>query len=146
MKGVTMNKKEFINKVTEVLKDNNIRKNIPMQKTTLHISDDEGNSSNFVVRKKERGLLFTAEDVSTIIEACLAVIEDNIKKGESTNFQGFGTIGVHFREARRVKHPDTHEEVDVDARYVPKFTSGNSLKMAAKIYSMSVEEREKGGN
>lgn len=141
MKGAPMNKKEFITKVTEILKENDIRKNIPAQKTTLHISDDEGNMSNFVVRKKQRGLLFTSEDVSSIIEACMAVIEDNIKKGENTNFQGFGTIGVHFREARTVRHPDTHEKVEVEARYVPKFNFGNSLRMAAKVYSMSVDEQ-----
>lgn len=137
-----MNKRELIRKVADVLKDNDSRKTVTAQKTTLHISDDQGNQSDFVVRKTERGLLYTIKDVAIIVETCLAVIEDSIKRGETVTCQGFGSLGVHKRAARQTKHPSTGQVVDVEARYVPKFNFGNSLRLAAKIYEASLEDKE----
>ena len=107
-----MNKKELIEKVTNVLQGNDIRKHVAAQKTTLHISDDYGNQSDFIIKKSSRGLLFTNKDVSTILDAVLAVVEDSLKRGE------------------------------VVARYVPKFNFGNLLRMAAKVYEMSLVDEE----
>lgn len=137
-----MNKKTLIEKVVSVLQENNIRKNVASQKTTLHISDDCGNTSDFVIRKSNSGLLFTNKDVSNIVDALLAVIEDSIKHGEEVSIHGFGSLGVHQRAARQTVHPTTGEHVDVEARYVPKFNCGNALRMAAKVYGISLEERQ----
>lgn len=141
-----MNKKKLINKIVEVLHENNIRKPITAQKTVFHISDDYGNQSDFVVKKSDRGLLFTVKDVTEIVDACLAVIEDSIKHGEEISIHGFGTLGVHHRAARQTKHPDTGEPVHINARYVPKFSFGNTLRMAAKVYELSLNDRKTGGN
>lgn len=137
-----MNKKELISKIVDVLHENNIRKPTSAQKTTLHISDDYGNKSDFIIRKSDKGLLFTVNDVSAIIDACLAVIEDSIKHGENIAIHGFGTLGVHHRAARLTRHPDTGEVIRIDDRYVPKFTFGNTLRMAAKVYELSIKERD----
>lgn len=139
-----MNKKELISKTVDVLRENNIRKPITAQKTVFHISDDYGNQSDFVVKKSDRGLLFTTSDVASIIDACLAVIEDSIKHGEDVSIHGFGTLGIHHRAARQTKHPDTGETVNIDARFVPKFNFGNTLRMAAKVYELSLSDREDG--
>lgn len=139
-----MNKKDLINKTVEVLRENNIRKPVSAQKTVLHVSDDHGNKSDFIIKKSDRGLLFTANDVAVIIEACLAVVEESIKRGEDVSIHGFGTLGVHRRAARQTKHPDTGEIVSIDARYVPKFNFGNALRMAAKVYELSLFDREGG--
>ena len=136
-----MNKKELINKTVEVLRDNDIRKHISAQKTVLHISDDQGNQSDFVIRKSERGLLFTAGDVTAIIDACLAVIEDSLKHGEDVSIFGFGSLGLRHRAARQAKHPVTGDPVNINAGYVPKFNFGNTLKMAARVYEMSLHDR-----
>ena len=135
-----MNKRELIGRITDVLRDNDARKNVSAQKTVLHISDDQGNHSDFVVRKTERGLLYTNKDVTTIIETCIAVIEDAIKHGEEISCQGFGTLRVQKRAARRAKHPTTGEVVAVKERYIPKFNFGNSLRLAAKIYEASLSD------
>lgn len=138
-----MNKRELIEKVVEVLQNNDVRKNVASQKTTLHISDDYGNTSDFVIRKSDSGLLFTNKDVSTIVDAILAVAEDTIKHGEDISIHGFGSLGVHQRAARQTVHPVTGEPVDVGARFVPKFSFGNTLRMAAKVYEMSLaDERQ----
>lgn len=139
-----MNKKDLISKTVDVLHENNVRKHTTAQKTTLHISDDHGNQSDFIIKKSEKGLLFTINDVTAIIDACLAVIEDAIKHGENISIHGFGTLGVQHRAARRTKHPDTGEIVNIDARYVPKFNFGNALRMAAKVYELSLSDREDG--
>lgn len=135
-----MNKKDLISKTTEVLRNNDIRKPISTPKQVFHISDDEGNQKDFIVKKTDKGVLYNTNDVTAILEACLSVVEDAIKHGEDVSLYGFGTLGVHKREARTTKHPITRETVEVCARYVPKFTFGNNLRMAAKLYELSLGE------
>lgn len=138
-----MNKKELTERIVSLLRDNDVRKNVAAQKTTLHISDDRGNSSDFIIRRSERGLQYTNKDVSAILEACLLIVEDAIKHGEDISIHGFGTLGVHQRAARTTVHPASGEPVQVSARYVPKFNFGNTLRLAAKVYEMSLaEERD----
>lgn len=135
-----MNKKDLISRVTEALRNNDIRKPVAIPKQVFHISDDEGNSKDFIVRKTDKSVLYNANDVSMILDACLSVVEDAIKHGEDVSIHGFGTLGVHKRAARKTKHPDTGEVVEVSARYVPKFSFGNNLRMAAKLYELSLDD------
>lgn len=136
-----MNRKELVRRVSGVLRDNNIRKPIYTQKQVLHISDDDGNTKDFVIKKNDTDVAFTADDVDAIIDACICVIQDALKHGDSVSVRGFGSLCLHHRKARTTKHPTTGETVDVEARYVPKFVSGNDLKMCAKIYELSMEEK-----
>ena len=138
-----MNKKELISKVADTLRAGNIRKKSPANKTVLHIMDDHGNQTNFTIRNSEKGLLYTADDVSAIIDACLSVIEDSLKHGEEISIYGFGTLKLNHRAARQTKHPDTGESVIIKERYVPKFNYGNILRMAARTYEETA--RGKGG-
>ena len=136
-----MNKKELINKITDVLSENDFRKPISAQKKVLHISDDFGNCSDFVIKKSETGLLLTTRDITAVLDAAIAVIEDSIKHGEEINIHGFGSLGLKFRAARQTKHPDTGNVVNIEAHYIPKFDFGNRLKVAAKVYEMSLDDR-----
>ena len=143
-----MNKKDLISRVAAVLHSNGISKKVSMPKQVFHISDDEGNQKDFVVRKTDKEIRFNAGDIGAIIDACLLVIEDSLKKGEEISIHGFGTLGLHHRAARKTKRVGTDEWVDIEARYVPKFVSGNNLKIAAKIYELSLQESPiaKGGD
>ena len=136
-----MNKKEFISRVAEALRENDLRKPVSVRKHTFHITDDEGNSADFNIRQQEKSVLYTADDVSNIVDASLAVILDAIRKGEEISVKGFGTLGLHYRAARRTKEPNSGEWCEVDARYVPKFAYGNDLRMAAKLYEVSLAEK-----
>ena len=109
-----MNRKELVRRIANVMRENDIRKPVSSQKQVFHISDDEGNSKDFVVKKTDKGVLFTYDDVEAVMDTCLAVIGDSLKR---------------------------HEEVEVSGRYVPKFESGKDLKMCAKMYELSLEER-----
>lgn len=136
-----MNRKELVRRVSNALRDNNIRKPVCVQKQVLHISDDDGNTKDFVIKKNDTSVAFTADDIDAVIDACIYVIQDALKHGDNVSVRGFGSLYLHHRKARTTKHPTTGEVVDVDARYVPKFVSGNDLKMCAKIYELSMEEK-----
>ena len=135
-----MNRKELVRRVALALRDNNVRKPVSSPKQVFHISDDEGNTKDFVVKKTDKTVLFTVDDIEAIIDACVNVVEDALKHGESVSIRGFGTLGLHYRKARATKHPVTGEPVEVDARYVPKFSFGDSLRFCAKVFELSLDE------
>lgn len=136
-----MNKKELISRVSDVLRDNNIRKPIAAKKHVFRISDSEGNTANFVVKQKEKTVMYTTDDISTIIDAYIAVVIDSIKRGEEVAIRGFGTLGLHKRAARRTKAPGTEDWYEIEGHYVPKFFFGNELRAAAKVYETSLDEK-----
>lgn len=139
-----MNRKELVRRIANVMRENNIRKPVSSQKQVFHISDDEGNTKDFVVKKTDKGVLFTYDDVEAMMDTCLAVVGDSLKRGESVSIRGFGTLSLNYRKPRTNKHPVTHEDVEVSGRYVPKFESGKDLKMCAKMYELSLAERLSG--
>ena len=136
-----MNKKELTDRVTGVLRDNDIKKPVRTPKHVFHITDDDGNTADFVVKNHDKKVIYTRDDVAVIIDTCLAVITDSLKRGEELNIRGFGVLGLHKRAPRRAKIPGTEDWVEVDGRYVPKFYFGNDLRMAARIYELSLDEK-----
>lgn len=136
-----MNKKEFASRVAEALRENNMRKPVSVKKHTFHITDDEGNSADFNIKQRDKAVLYTVDDATNVIDACLAVILDAIRKGEEINIKGFGCLGLHYRAARRTKEPNSGEWCEIEARYVPKFAYGNDLRMAARLYEANLAER-----
>lgn len=139
-----MNRKELVKRIASVMRDNDIKKPVSSSKQVFHISDDEGNTKDFVVKKTNKTVLFTVNDIDSILDACLHVMEDALKHGESITVRGFGTLGLHYRKARTTKHPDTGELVNVDAHYIPKFTSGNNLKLCAKMFELHAKDNAYG--
>lgn len=136
-----MNKKELTDRVTGVLRDNDIKKPVRTPKHVFHITDDDGNTADFVVKNHDKKVIYTRDDVAVIIDACLAVITDSLKRGEELNIRGFGILGLHKRAPRRAKVPGTEDWVEVEGRYVPKFYFGNDLRMAARVYELSLDEK-----
>jgi len=135
-----MNRKELVRRIASVMRENNVRKPVSSPKQVFHISDDDGNTKDFVIRKTDKSVLFTADDVEAIVDACLFVIEEAMKRGEPVSIRGFGTLGLKYRKPRATKKLGTDEWVDIDARYVPKFTFGNDLRMCAKVYELSLQD------
>lgn len=135
-----MNRKQLISRIASTMREGNIRKAVSSPRHVFHISDDEGNHKDFVVKQTDRNVLYTTEDIGLMLDACLYVIEDALKHGEPITIHGFGTLGLHHRAARTAKNPLNGEMVDVAARYVPKFVFGNTLRMAARVYEMSLDD------
>lgn len=135
-----MNKKELIKSTVTLLKENDIRKPITIPKQVYTISDNEGNSKSFSIQKRDKRELYTISDVSQILDALLAILKEQLKKGESVDIYGIGSIGVHYRKAREAKFVDG-SNIEISGRYVPKFRFGNDLRMCARVYGMSVDDR-----
>lgn len=136
-----MNRKELIQRVATVMREKNIRKPIIMPKQVFHISDDEGNKKDFTIRKTDKKVLFSVDDVEAVVNTCLDVITESIKRGEEVSVHGFGTLGVQYRKPRVLKHVETRSKTVAEARYVPKFYSGSNLRLAAKLYGLSLEDK-----
>lgn len=136
-----MNKRDFIRNVTTVLREGNIRKTVSIPKQVFTISDKEGNSKNFEVKGKDKEILFTTDDIEKIIDAFLYVVKESIKQGEPVTFRGFGTFGLNYRKPRSTKSIETGERIEIKGQYVPKFYFGDELKMCARVYEMSLDDR-----
>lgn len=136
-----MNKRDFVRNVAAVLRDGNVRKAVTIPKQVFTISDKEGNAKNFEVKGKDKEILFTTDDVEKIIDAILFVIKESIKQGEPVTFRGFGTFGLNYRKPRSTKSINTGEQIEIKGQYVPKFSFGDELKMCARVYEMSLNDR-----
>lgn len=137
-----MNRIGLVRAVAAAMREKNIRKIVSSPKHVFHISDDEGNHKNFVVRQTEKGVLFTNDDVEAVLDTCLQVIEEAMKRGEQVSIRGFGSLGLKYRKSRATKKPGTEEWVDVQSRYVPKFAFGNDLRRCAMVYELSLADKQ----
>ena len=137
-----MNKRELIECITNRLKDEGISKPITIPRHSLTVSDRDGNSCEFHVKSKDKSLSYTQKDVAAIVDMMLVAIQDTLKNGDRIEIYGFGVLKPHYRAPRKTKDPFYGKEVDVEARYVPKFTAGKGLKMAVRLWELSQAEKE----
>lgn len=141
-----MNKEELVRYATSLLRSGNARKPIRIQRHTFHISDDDGNVAHFVMKKQDKSVIYTIDDVRVILEALIQATEEAIKQGESVSIYGFGTLGLKWREPRETRDFKTGERVTIEGRYVPKFSFGNILRTCANVYAENkdtIEARKK---
>lgn len=141
-----MTKKDLIKDVAAVLKQKDVRKPVYAHRQVFHISDDYGNKKDFVVSKKGRGVMYTVDDVETIIDYTLAVIEEALKRGEPITIRGFGTLAIKYRKARATRNMQTGERIAVEGRYLPKFQFGSELRECAKYFELSQQDALSGTN
>ena len=137
-----MNRKEFIRNVAWAMREKNIRKPVSSPRHVFHISDDEGNHKDFIVRQTDKQVIFTEDDIAAFVDTCLEVIIEALKRGECISFRGFGTIGLKYRKPRATKDFVTGEWIEIAPKYVPKFSFGSALRMCAKIYELSMKEKQ----
>ena len=64
------------------------------------------------------------------LEAFVAVVTEELKKGEKIQLVGFGTFEVSKRAARTGRNPQTGKEMKIKASKAPKFKAGKALKDA----------------
>lgn len=63
-----------------------------------------------------------------IVDLMLDTITDSLKKGNSVRLVGFGTFDVSRRKARKGRHPQTGENLEIKSRTVARFKSGKNLR------------------
>ncbi len=136
-----MTKKDLARKAAEILRQNNARKKVTVPKQVFHISDDNGNKKDFIIRAEDKSVAFTVGDVEYVLDALLCTVKEAIKVGDPVNISGFGTMGLKYRKPRQTRELGTGEIIDIAGRFVPKFTYGNDLRVCARIYEMSLSDR-----
>lgn len=137
-----MTKQGLINEAASMLRERDERKPMRMDKHKFIISDESGNQAEFNIQTKDTEILYNRRDVGIILEACLEVIENAIRRGETVNLRGFGMWKLHYRAPRRAKEPGTEIWHDIEERYVPKFQFGNDLRRAARAYGYLLNDAE----
>lgn len=141
IKGVeTIQKQDFITKVSEVLRDHDVTKSVSVPNTYITILDDKENKRKLPVKIPDRQIAYTKTDIRNIVDACLAVMEDCLRRGEELTFYGFGTMGSKYRAPRMVKKPMTEEWCDIPGHYVPYMKFGAVFQNAVRFYEMVMKE------
>lgn len=70
----------------------------------------------------------TKLDANYIVDSFLNVLTDELAKGETIKFTGFGIFGTRRLEARNGTNPNTGEIIHIPASTRPYFKPGKTLK------------------
>ncbi len=74
----------------------------------------------------------TKSEAQAAVDCILSAIKETLKNRELVQIAGFGNFKVVNRSARKGRNPQTGEEIQIDARAVPKFVPGKALKDAVR--------------
>ena len=87
------------------------------------------NKNELVAAMAEKAEL-SKKDAEKALDACKAVVEEALVKGDKVQLVGFGTFEAEDRPARVGRNPRTGEEVKIAASKAPAFKAGKQLKDA----------------
>ncbi len=74
----------------------------------------------------------TKKEAQAAVDCILSNITEALRNKEAVQISGFGSFKVSKRQARKGRNPQTGEEINIEARIVPKFVPGKALKDAVK--------------
>ena len=72
----------------------------------------------------------TKKNIEESTDLVLSGIEEALKKYGGVKFVGFGNFEVRERKAKKGHHPETMEDLNIEARKSPFFKPGQTLKDA----------------
>jgi DNA-binding protein HU-beta/integration host factor subunit beta len=75
---------------------------------------------------RETGL--TQPEIKIVVEEFLEALAEELERGRSIEFRGFGTFSVRERKARPARNPRTGEVVPLGRRAVAAFKYSGELK------------------
>lgn len=129
-----MNKIELMRATSARLREEGIRKPVSSPKKVFHISDDEGNSKDFIMQLTEKWVGYSTKDVENILDALISVILDALKQGDSIAVRSFGVLGLRYHKARIVKSPHDGQLLSIGGDFYPRFLPAKDTKIAARAY------------
>lgn len=133
-----MDKKEMASRVSDVLQANGIRKPIKTDPQNFTITGPGGSTAVFTVSPHSSTVKYTKADVERVINACVAVALDAIRRGEEVSLYGFGTIKAQYHKPRTVNSFGTGD-IEIPAQYLPKLIPSAALKRAAISRGLTVD-------
>jgi len=77
-------------------------------------------------------IVSSKKEAQEAVDCILSNVTEALRNKETVQISGFGSFKVSKRSARKGRHPQTGEEIDIEARNVPKFVPGGALKDAVK--------------
>lgn len=87
------------------------------------------NKSEFIAAVAEKSDL-SKNKTAEALEAVIATISKQLKKGDKIMIAGFGSFEVRKRKARTGRNPQTGEEIKIKASKVIGFKAGKAFKDA----------------
>jgi DNA-binding protein HU-beta len=72
----------------------------------------------------------TKTNIAAVVDATVASISEELKKGGKVQLIGFGTFETRARAAREGRNPKTGAKLKIAASKTPAFSAGKSLKDA----------------
>lgn len=138
-----MNRTEFVHAIANKLREYNLRKPIKSPRHVFHISDDNGNTRDFVIKASEKTYMYTEQDIKNILETAIDVSLDALKVGDEIAIGGYGTLGLKYRKARHTTQFKTRERIDIPGHHIPTLSFGKSMKAAAKLYDLSLTDEKR---
>lgn len=70
----------------------------------------------------------TRLETEVVVNGFLATVAEALEEGDHVELRGFGSFRVQHRKARMARNPQTNEEVEIEARFVPAFRPGRELR------------------
>jgi nucleoid DNA-binding protein len=74
------------------------------------------------------GTGLTRIETEAVVNGFLSVVTEALEAGEDVELRGFGAFRVQPRKARVARNPQTNEEVEIEARYVPVFKPSRDFR------------------
>lgn len=137
-----MNRKELSARAAELLRENDVRKPVKIKKHVFIVTDEDGNSAHFDVKRADKKVLYSVDDVQNVLDACVETIRSALQNGETVIIKDFGTLSLQLRAARKTKRLDNGEWCEIPAHYIPKMSFAKPYRMAAKIYELNANEAD----
>jgi nucleoid DNA-binding protein len=80
--------------------------------------------------KEVAKVVCTKKEAQAAVDCVFSTITKALKKKDAVTLIGFGTFKVAQRNARKGRNPQTGQEMTINAKKVPKFVPGKTLKDA----------------
>jgi len=84
--------------------------------------------SELIARLSDRNPHLYIRDIEKIVETIFDEISTALAHGNRVEIRGFGAFSVKHRDARIGRNPRTGEAVQVEAKRLPFFKTGKSLR------------------
>lgn len=85
--------------------------------------------AEFVAKMAEKAGV-SKKDTEVMVKAFLETVQEELAKGGSVEFVGFGSFKTKFTKGRKGTNPLTKKPIQSEDKTVPKFTAGKTLKEA----------------
>lgn len=77
---------------------------------------------------------YTKKSATSLVDDFVNIVLDNIRNGNSVVLRGFGRFDIVDRAARSCPNPRTGERVSIAEHKVPKFSPGDTMRVAVKLW------------